>query len=108
MIRNPDDYLLYDEVFARYRAQGGMSGYAHVAGDWFNVGQIHRSNETPAISETAELRLAVIDETGTSTPVRMGLYAANGRLPMPSDDALPIRNYDDTNRQIFLRATHPK
>jgi hypothetical protein len=70
--------------------------------------QIHRSNETPALGETAELRLAVIDETGTSTPVRVGLYAANGRLPLPSDDALPIRNYDDTNRQLFLRATHPK
>ena len=34
----PDDrYLRYDEIFAEYRRQGGLSGYAHVAGRLFNV-----------------------------------------------------------------------
>ena len=29
-------------------------------------------------------------------------------MPLPSNDALPIKTYDDVNRQLFLRATHGK
>lgn len=38
-IRDPLHYLLYHEVFAKARAQGGVTGYAHVlgAGDAFNA-----------------------------------------------------------------------
>jgi len=35
--RPADRYLRYDEVFTEYRRQGGMSGFAHVAGRLFNV-----------------------------------------------------------------------
>ena len=35
--RPADRYLRYDRIFAEYRRQGGMSGYAHVAGRLFNV-----------------------------------------------------------------------
>jgi hypothetical protein len=35
--RPADRYLRYDQVFAEYRRQGGMSGFAHVAGRLFNV-----------------------------------------------------------------------
>lgn len=31
-IRNPEHYLLYHEVFEKARAQGGVTGYAHVIG----------------------------------------------------------------------------
>jgi hypothetical protein len=32
-IRDPGHYLLYHEVFAKARAQGGVTGYAHVVGE---------------------------------------------------------------------------
>lgn len=37
VFRPADRYLRYDEIFSAYRRQGGMSGYAHVAGRLFNV-----------------------------------------------------------------------
>ena len=70
--------------------------------------RITRSYETPDQGQKGELQISVVDETGTKTPVRAGLYSSNGRLPLPSEHALPIRNYDDINRQLFLRATHGK
>ena len=39
VIRDPDIYLQYDHIFDAYREQGGLSGYAHVAGELFNVGR---------------------------------------------------------------------
>jgi hypothetical protein len=36
-IRKRDAYLQYDQIFDAYRKQGGLSGYAHVAGALFNV-----------------------------------------------------------------------
>ena len=37
VFRPADRYLRYDEIFAEYRRQGGLSGFAHVAGRLFNV-----------------------------------------------------------------------
>jgi hypothetical protein len=37
VFRPADRYLRYDEIFAEYRRQGGISGFAHVAGRLFNV-----------------------------------------------------------------------
>jgi len=37
VFRPSDRYLRYDQIFAEYREQGGMSGFAHVAGRLFNV-----------------------------------------------------------------------
>jgi hypothetical protein len=37
VFRPADRYLRYDQIFRTYREQGGMSGYAHVAGRLFNV-----------------------------------------------------------------------
>jgi hypothetical protein len=36
-IRKPSAYLHYDQTFDSYREQGGLSGYAHIAGGIFNV-----------------------------------------------------------------------
>jgi hypothetical protein len=33
--RDVDRYFLYHELFARLRAGGSVSGYAHVGSDWF-------------------------------------------------------------------------
>ena len=37
LVRNPDRYFLYDEVFDAVHAQGGLSGYAHVNSGNFHV-----------------------------------------------------------------------
>ena len=37
MVRNPERYFLYDEVFDAVHAQGGLSGYAHVNSGLFHV-----------------------------------------------------------------------
>lgn len=37
MVRNPDRYFLYDEVFDAVHAQGGLSGYAHGNAGLFHV-----------------------------------------------------------------------
>jgi len=37
VVRRPDNYLLYDQTFHEYERQGALSGYAHVAGEWFNA-----------------------------------------------------------------------
>ena len=37
MVRNPDRYFLYDEVFDAVHAQGGLSGYAHGNSGIFSV-----------------------------------------------------------------------
>ena len=67
---------------------------------------ITRSNSTATHKDYGVLWLQVKDEAGGTTPVRIGIYDASGRMPLPSDDGLTIRNYNDLTRQIFLRATH--
>ncbi len=40
MVRNPDKYYLYDWVFDRVHAQGGLTGYAHVS--YRGIFQVYR------------------------------------------------------------------
>ena len=67
---------------------------------------IKRSNETVKSKEFGQFRLTVSDEQSRSTPARVGLYSTSGRMPLPSDHALTIHNYDDRGKQIFLRSNH--
>jgi hypothetical protein len=67
---------------------------------------LKRSNETVAPAEFGRLRLSVRDEHSRSTPARVGLYSKSGRMPLPSDHALTIHNYDDRSKQVFLRSNH--
>ena len=67
---------------------------------------VTRSNDTIESSEIGHIRLTVSDEQSRLTPARVGLYAESGRMPLPSDYALTIHNYDDLSKQIFLRSTH--
>ncbi len=36
-VRDPQRYFLYHEVFEQVRRQGGVTGYAHLAGEWFGA-----------------------------------------------------------------------
>lgn len=68
--------------------------------------EVRRSHTTGTPNASGRLLLTVSDESGTVTPARIGIYDATGRMPLPSDDAMTIRNYDDLTRQVFLRTTH--
>lgn len=67
---------------------------------------IVRSDAGTTRKDFGALQLRVKDEAALTTPVRVGIYDQSGRMPLPSDDAVMIRNYNDLTRQIFLRATH--
>jgi len=69
---------------------------------------VRRSNETVEPTEFGQLRLSVSDEQSRQTPARVGLYRESGRMPLPSDYALTIHNYDNRDKQIFLRSSHTK
>ena len=68
--------------------------------------KINRSHATVEPESFGELMLTVSDSDGDTIPARIGIYDATGRMPLPSDDALTIRNYDDLTRQVFLRVSH--
>ncbi len=68
--------------------------------------KITRSNSTEVQKHFGALTITVTDEDAETTPVRIGIYDASGRMPLPGDDAITIRNYNDLTKQIFLRATH--
>ena len=66
---------------------------------------LKRSQKTPTPPKPGLLDIVVVDQsTGKPTPARVGLYDATGRMPLPSEDALTIESYDDSVKQIFLRA----
>lgn len=69
---------------------------------------IKRSNGTVEPAEFGLFHLVINDENSRLTPARIGLYDTAGRMPLPSDSALTIHNYDDRSKQIFLRSTHGK
>lgn len=117
-----DDWLSYTVELERARfANRGEAGsdfaLAGLSAMWPGIAdenhrivicdlKITRSHQT-AVSETlGTLELKVSDSDGTMTPARIGIYDASGRMPLPADDALTIRNYADQTRQVFLRATH--
>jgi hypothetical protein len=68
--------------------------------------RIVRSNETIVSAESGDLKLNVGSNSDDTTPARIGLYDASGRMPLPGAAALTIRNYDDLTKQVFLRTTH--
>lgn len=68
--------------------------------------KIDRSYKTPSRTVSGQLDLVVRNETGQATPARVGIYDASGRMPLPAESAVTIRNYDDLTKQVFLRSTH--
>ena len=64
--------------------------------------RIARSYETPA-EPYGRLDLTIQDEAGVATAARLGLYGADGRLPMPSPDAVAIRKFHDLSRTYLLQ-----
>ena len=64
---------------------------------------IARSGTTRLPTGFGRLRLAVKDAaTGRAVPARVGLYDETGRLPLPSDQAIPVRRFTDQIRRVWL------
>lgn len=53
---------------------------------------LRRSYTTPARQVVGWTAIEVVDERGQPTPARMGIYDASGRLPLPSDEALTLKD----------------
>ena len=66
---------------------------------------VERSGLTASPLGAGRFRLEVTDGDDP-TPARLGLYDESGRMPLPSESALSIRNYEDRTKQVFLRETH--
>jgi hypothetical protein len=59
-----------------------------------------RSDRTPHSIAYGNLLLQVLDETNQATPTRVGIYDQNARMPLPSEDAVPVRQMMAISRVI--------
>jgi len=69
-----------------------------------------RSGATKPSAAPGTLRLSVTDAaTGRVVAARVGLYDETGRLPLPSDQAVPINRFTDALRRVWMnrRAAWP-
>lgn len=57
---------------------------------------------TPAVAY-GRVKLEIKDgKSGRSVPARVGLYDERGRLPLPSEDAVPVRRFTDRIRRVWM------
>jgi hypothetical protein len=92
---------------ARLAGQGAQGVDIAIAGRQGLLGlcdvTIARSAATRASTAFGRVRLAVTDAaTGRAVPARVGLYDETGRLPLPSDQAIPVRRFSDRIRRVWL------
>ena len=64
---------------------------------------IARSGTTRVPAAQGRVRLEVKDAaTGRAVQARVGLYDESGRLPLPTDQAIPVRRFSDQIRRVWL------
>jgi len=65
--------------------------------------EIARTNTTKAPAAFGRVKLDIRDAaTGRVVPARVGLYDETGRLPLPSEQAIPINRFTDAIRRVWL------
>lgn len=64
--------------------------------------QVERQNKVIKYKTPGKLKLGVKNEKGQATSVRAGLYAADGKAPLSSDEALTIMRFGERLRDIPL------
>jgi hypothetical protein len=65
--------------------------------------QIARTHTTKAVSAYGRVKLEVRDRaSGRVVPARVGLYDESGRLPLPSEQAVPINRFTDAMRRVWM------
>lgn len=62
--------------------------------------RIDRSRTTPEPKALGKITLTVADENNAATPAVVGLYDERDRLPLPSEQAIPIRIVTDFKRIV--------
>ena len=65
--------------------------------------KVLRDNTTPRSDDTGKIALKIKDENGRTSPARLGLYDATGRMPLPSKEAIQFQYYGEYKREHFLR-----
>ena len=64
---------------------------------------VTRSGTTKAAAASGTMRLSISDAvTGRTVAARVGLYDETGRLPLPSDQAVPINRFTDPLRRVWM------
>lgn len=63
---------------------------------------LQRSYRTPRPAAYGNLLLQVVDETNRATPARVGIYDQRDRMPLPSEDAVPVRQLMGVSRVVKL------
>lgn len=66
---------------------------------------VSRSGEPVASASRGRLELDIVDENARPTTVRVGLYRDDGFAPLAGRDALPMRRFGESIRQLPLRFT---
>jgi hypothetical protein len=92
---------------ARLAGQGAQGVDIAIVGRQGGLGlcdvAIIRSGATRAPTAFGRVRLEVKDAaTGRTVPARVGLYDDTGRLPLPSDQAIPVRRFSDQIRRVWM------
>lgn len=92
---------------ARLAGQGAQGVDIAIAGrqGTFAICEValSRSGTTRAPAGWGRVRLEVKDaRSGRVVPARVGLYDETGRLPLPSDQAIPVRRFTDRIRRVWL------
>ena len=92
---------------ARLAGQGAQGVDIAIAGRQGTFGicdvGISRSGTTRPPTAFGRVRLEVKDaKSGRVVPARVGLYDETGRLPLPSDQAIPVRRFTDQIRRVWM------
>ena len=63
---------------------------------------LKRSYATVVPKEFGNIVLEVVDETGKPVPARVGIYDKTGRMPLPSEDAIAVKRWDEMVRVVGI------
>jgi hypothetical protein len=65
--------------------------------------EVTRSGATKPAAAHGRIRLEIKDgKSGRPVPARVGLYDETGRLPLPSEHAIPVRRFTDRIRRVWM------
>lgn len=68
---------------------------------------LKRSYETVVPKDFGDIAVEVTDETGKAVPARVGIYDKSGRLPLPSEDAISVKRFDEMVRVVNISPYNP-
>ena len=93
---------------ARFAGRGSFATDLAIAAPWSQTYRlcdlrIERAADPGPQPAMGEIRLRFLDGE-TPTAARVGLYDSRGRMPLASDEAVPIRHFEEEVRQVAVRA----